>query len=177
MTPEQPPALDAMDMRILLELQEDGRRSYREIAKRLGVTAATVRARVLALLEENVVEVVAVPNPWRLGLGFFAVVALHAAPGSVAELAEALAGRPEVTWVASMATGPEVMCEIALEDAQVFAEYRDTVLAELPGVVAIDVFLQAKVHKLRYRLGDPDDVSHTALPPAVRLARPDDLPS
>jgi Lrp/AsnC family transcriptional regulator, regulator for asnA, asnC and gidA len=169
MTPKPPAAIDAMDMQILLELQEDGRRSYREIAKRLGVTAATVRARVLQLLEDQVVEVVAVPNPWRLGLTFFAVVALRVEPGHADEVADALAARTEVTWVASMATGWEVMCEIALEDAKTFAAYRESVLAALPGVRAIDVFLQADVRKLRYRLGHPDDVGASGVPPAVRI--------
>ena len=135
------------------ELQVDGRRSYREIGKHLGVTAATVRTRVLQLMEEEVVEVVAMPNPWRMGFGFFAVVGLHLSPAHAEEVADVLAAREEVTWVGVCVTGYEVMCELALEDAREFGRYREDVLARLPGYRSADVFLLSDVRKLRYRVG------------------------
>jgi Lrp/AsnC family transcriptional regulator for asnA, asnC and gidA len=39
--------LDQLDRKIINELQTDGRRPYTEIAKRLGVSEATVRKRVV----------------------------------------------------------------------------------------------------------------------------------
>ncbi|MET0971891.1 MAG: AsnC family transcriptional regulator, partial [Thermoleophilaceae bacterium] len=39
--------LDDLDRRILIELQEDGRRSYREIGSKLGVSAGTARVRAM----------------------------------------------------------------------------------------------------------------------------------
>ncbi|HXF36034.1 MAG TPA: winged helix-turn-helix transcriptional regulator, partial [Actinomycetota bacterium] len=50
------PEVDDLDLRILAELQEDGRRSYREMSQRLGVSPGTVRSRLLQLIEEGVVQ-------------------------------------------------------------------------------------------------------------------------
>jgi Lrp/AsnC family transcriptional regulator for asnA, asnC and gidA len=152
MAPQTP--FDQLSLRILEQLQDDGRLSYREIGKRLGVAPGTVRARVAQLVEEGGLEIVAVPNPWRMGLAFFAVVGLRLEAGHADEVADALAAREEVTWVGLVATGYDVMLEIALQDAQAFGRYKEDVLARLPGYVSSDVFLLWDIRKLRYRLVD-----------------------
>lgn len=152
--------IDALDWAILEDLQDDGRRSYREIGKHLGVAPATVRTRVLQLMSDGVVEIVAVPNPWKLGIGFFVTVALHVDPDQIETVAQLMAEREETSWVGIAVTGCDVMCEIALTDAQEFNLYRQNVLAKLPGYRDADIFLISEVRKMRYRLhiksGDKD---------------------
>ena len=48
--------LDELDRKILALLSEDSRRSYREIAKHLGVNHATVSGRIRRLEEEDVIN-------------------------------------------------------------------------------------------------------------------------
>ena len=48
--------LDELDRKILALLSEDSRRSYREIAKHLGVSHATVSGRIRRLEEEDVIK-------------------------------------------------------------------------------------------------------------------------
>ncbi len=143
--------LDDLDRRILSELQEDGRRSYREISQRLGVAAGTVRSRVLQLISDQVVEIIAVPNPWRMGFGFFAALGLRLDTSRVEEVADDLAARQDVTWVGLTATGYDLMIEVALADAQEFGRFRGDVLAKLPGFRSVDVFLLYDMRKLYHR--------------------------
>jgi len=143
--------LDDLDRRILSELQEDGRRSYREISQRLGVAAGTVRSRTLQLISEQVVEIIAVPNPWRMGYGFFAALGLRLNTSRVDEAADELAAREDVTWVGLTATGYDLMIEVALADAQEFGRFRGNVLARLPGFRSVDVFLLYDLRKLYHR--------------------------
>jgi Lrp/AsnC family transcriptional regulator for asnA, asnC and gidA len=150
-----PSRLDDLDFSILDELQEDGRRSFRDIGRRLGVAPATVRARVAALLADEVVEIVAVPNPWKLGLGFFGVVALRIEPKHVSEVAEILAAREDTSYVGIAVTGCEVLFEVALASTRDFASYRENVLAQLPGYRDARVFFMSDVLKVRYRLHRP----------------------
>ncbi len=152
--------IDELDLKILRELQNDGRMSFRSIGGKVGVAAATVRARLLQLTEDEVVEVVAVPNLWRLGMNFVAVVGLKLDPAKAGEVADFLASRREISWVGVAATGYEAMCEVGLRDAREYTEYRETVLARLPGFRSADVFLMSDVRKLRYRLqdGEPAEV-------------------
>jgi len=152
MASPEPPRLDDLDFAIVDELQDDGRRSYREIGQRLGVAPATVRARVQQLMDDGVVEIVAVPNPWKLGVGFFAVIALRLDPDKADAVADLLAQRDETSWVGVAVTGCEVVCEVALVSPQEFAVYREQVLAHLPGYRDAQVFFMADVRKVRYRL-------------------------
>ncbi|NJE47873.1 AsnC family transcriptional regulator, partial [Thermococcus sp. GR7] len=48
--------LDTLDRSILRILQEDGRASYSEIARRIGVPESTVRLRVKKLVERGVIR-------------------------------------------------------------------------------------------------------------------------
>lgn len=48
--------MDAIDLAILGELEEDSRKPYREIAKTVGKTEATIRRRVKKLINNNIIE-------------------------------------------------------------------------------------------------------------------------
>ena len=52
--------LDEVSKGIIEQLQEDGRRSYAEIGKAVGLSEAAVRQRVQKLTESGVMQVVAV---------------------------------------------------------------------------------------------------------------------
>lgn len=150
--------LDDLDRRILIELQEDGRRSYREIGSRLGVSAGTARARAMQLMADGTIEVVAHPDPWKMGFEFFALVGMRLVDGDVdvEELADMLVAREEITYVALATTGFDILCEIAVEDAPAFGRYKNEVLAKLPGVGAIEVFVLWDVRKVGYHLEIPE---------------------
>lgn len=151
--------LDDLDLKILKELQSDGRRSFRNIAEKVDVAAATVRTRLMQLMADDVVEIVAIPNFWRLGMSFVAVVGLRLDAGHADEVADFLASRPEISWVGVAATGYEVLCELVLRDAQEYGTYREEVLAGLPGYRSADVFLMSDVRKLRYRIQDGEPLT------------------
>lgn len=151
-----PEGLDDLDRRILIELQEDGRRSYREIGENLGVSAGRARARALQLMEDGVVEIVAHPNPWKMGFHFFALVGLKVDGTHVEEVADFLTPREEITWVALGATGFDVLIEVAMEDAEALGQYKNSVLSELPGVRGIEVFMLWDVRKVRLHLRIPE---------------------
>jgi DNA-binding Lrp family transcriptional regulator len=140
-----------------MELQEDGRRSYREIGARLGVSAGTARSRALQLMADGTIEIVAHPNPWKMGFEFFALVGLKLDDGSVdvEEVADRLVAREEITYVALATTGFDILAEIAVENAPAFGRYKNEVLAKLPGVGAIEVWVLWDVRKVRYHLEVP----------------------
>jgi Lrp/AsnC family transcriptional regulator, regulator for asnA, asnC and gidA len=151
--------MDDLDLRIMAELQEDGRRSYSVISERLGIAPGTVRSRVLQLVSDGVFQVIAVPDPWQMGYRFHATVALKCEPGHAERIGDLLAERGEVGWVGLMANGYDVMCEVTLPESRSFGMYREDVLAKLPGVTSIDSFTIWDVRKFNYRLLPPADVT------------------
>ena len=62
--------LDDTAKAIVQQLQIDGRRSYSEIGKAVGLSEAAVRQRVQKLTDSGVLQVVAVTEGRSTGLGF-----------------------------------------------------------------------------------------------------------
>jgi Lrp/AsnC family transcriptional regulator for asnA, asnC and gidA len=151
--------IDDLDLAILEQLQDDGRLSLREIGKLLGVAPATVRARFQQLIADEVIEIVAVPNPAKLRIGFHAVVTVHHVPGVAHALALELASQSEIAWVGLHVAGCAIICEVVAADADDFLRYREEVLGKLPGITDFDVALLVDVLKMRYRLGRPSKLT------------------
>ncbi|MGC8476359.1 MAG: Lrp/AsnC family transcriptional regulator, partial [Acetobacteraceae bacterium] len=78
-SPAETPVLDAIDRRILAELQANGRITNVELARRAGISAPPCLRRVRRLEEAGVIRGYhADPDPQKLGweITFFAVVGL-----------------------------------------------------------------------------------------------------
>jgi Lrp/AsnC family transcriptional regulator for asnA, asnC and gidA len=73
--------LDEIDRRILVELQRDGRRSFKKIGEDAGVSEATVFVRVRKLQEKGVVKGFrAMVDPKAVGKSLTAIVLVRAYP-------------------------------------------------------------------------------------------------
>ena len=69
--------LDQIDCQMIELLQKDGRIPNTEIAKKLGVSEATVRSRLNRLIEEEYIQIVAVSNPMKLGFEIVGNIRIH----------------------------------------------------------------------------------------------------
>src|SRR5258708_19466435 len=84
--PDEAPLLDAIDRRILAELQADGRMTNVELARRAGISAPPCLRRVRRLEEAGVIRGYhADSDPQKLGweITFFAIVGLDSQRESV----------------------------------------------------------------------------------------------
>lgn len=89
--------LDDLNVRLLTELTADPRLRTTELARRLGVSAPTVRERVARLEESGVIRGYRLEvDPAALGLPVAAWVRLRPGPGQVTRVAELAARTPEV---------------------------------------------------------------------------------
>ncbi len=92
--------IDEMDLKILSELQEDARKSLREIAEKLGVTEATIYNRINKMRKMGIIEkFIPVINYSKLGYDLIAVIGITAKGGKVVEVESLLAKLPNVTAV------------------------------------------------------------------------------
>ena len=69
--------LDDVSKAIIELLQEDGRQSYATIAKRVGLSEAAVRQRVQRLLDQEVMQIVAVTDPLQVGFHRQAMIGIR----------------------------------------------------------------------------------------------------
>jgi DNA-binding Lrp family transcriptional regulator len=79
--------IDDTDVAILKELQEDSKTSYRDIAKRLGLSVGTVHNRVKKMMDIGVIKsFAAVLNPEKLGFDLTAIILMQVDGGHIVEI-------------------------------------------------------------------------------------------
>jgi Lrp/AsnC family transcriptional regulator for asnA, asnC and gidA len=96
--------IDTLDKEIILELQEDARRPYKDIATKLNVSEGTVKNRVTRLLNRDLLKLEARVNPFALPHSISALVGVNLKSRNYEETMREIEKIPEITSVWS-ATG------------------------------------------------------------------------
>ncbi len=144
--------LDEVSKLIVEQLQLDGRKSYAEIGKVVGLSEAAVRQRVQKLNESGVMQIVAVTDPMRLGFNRQAMVGVKCT-GDVNKVAEMLSSIPQVDYVVLTAGGFDILVEVVCEDDEDLINLLNSNIRLLPGVVSAETFVYLKLHKQFYSWG------------------------
>ncbi|HET6184045.1 MAG TPA: Lrp/AsnC family transcriptional regulator [Acetobacteraceae bacterium] len=117
---EETPILDAIDRRILIELQGDGRMTNVELARRAGISAPPCLRRVRRLEEMGVIRGYhADTDPQKLGwpITFFAIVGLESQKESVLSAFEQTVGAwPEVRECHMIRGGGDFLLRLVARD-------------------------------------------------------------
>lgn len=167
--------LDAVDEAIVRHLQDDGRRPFREIARSLGVSEATVRARVRRLTDADALRIVAIADPFRLGFRVLAFVLLKLEPGRRRQVIETLTPWPEVTYISSLTGRADLYIQIVCHSHEDLWELLSERLPAIPGIEGTETFMELKMHKIAYRYppadGVPDDGARSGAEPAAGPAQ------
>ncbi|MGB3485442.1 MAG: Lrp/AsnC family transcriptional regulator [Mycobacterium sp.] len=145
--------LDELDRSILVQLQEDGRRSFREIGRSLQVAEGTVRARVRRLQSAGVLNIVAYVDPMRVGSYTLSLLLVAVEPDHHDEAVETLMARPEVSYLSSaLSDRADLLVEFSAGDDQHKWEFVNLVVRAIPGVTRTEILSIVRTHKFLYRL-------------------------
>ncbi|MBK0418530.1 Lrp/AsnC family transcriptional regulator [Leucobacter sp. CSA1] len=146
------PVLDATSKAIIEQLQLDGRRSYAEIGKAVGLSEAAVRQRVQKLTDAGVMQIVAVTDPMRLGFSRQAMLGIRVS-GDTRAVADALADMAEVDYVVLTAGSFDIMAEVVCEDDDRLIELLNQKIRAIDGVAATETFVYLQLKKQKYDWG------------------------
>ena len=128
------PTIDEVDRQIITLLQEDGRMPNVEIARRVGMSEATIRKRVDRLISSRTIRVVALPDPARVGLETATAIGLHVELDSIDAVGEALRQMEEVRWVAYITGECDILFEAVFSTDDELLRFLTNRLATLPGI-------------------------------------------
>ncbi|MEW1864141.1 Lrp/AsnC family transcriptional regulator [Streptomyces sp. NBC_00669] len=145
-------SIDAVSKAIIEQLQEDGRRPYAAIGKAVGLSEAAVRQRVQKLLDQGVMQIVAVTDPLTVGFRRQAMVGVNV-EGDLEPVADALAALDEVEYVVLTAGSFDLLVEIVCEDDDHLLEMINKRIRALPGVRSTETFVYLKLRKQTYTWG------------------------
>ncbi|MDX2642612.1 Lrp/AsnC family transcriptional regulator [Streptomyces sp. PA03-1a] len=144
--------IDSVSKAIIEQLQEDGRRPYAAIGKAVGLSEAAVRQRVQKLLDQGVMQIVAVTDPLTVGFRRQAMVGINV-EGDIEPVADALAEMTEVEYVVVTAGSFDLLIEIVCEDDEHLLETINKRIRTLPGVRSTESFVYLKLRKQTYTWG------------------------
>jgi Lrp/AsnC family transcriptional regulator for asnA, asnC and gidA len=142
--------VDPVDRRIVTALQRDGRRRFTSIAKELGLSEAAVRQRVARLQAAGVMQVVAVADPMALGYRAMAMVAISVDGRALNQVAEAVRGLPEVSYLVLTAGSFDMLAEVVCEDNDHLLRLLSEDLAGIEGVRETETFMYLRLLKEAY---------------------------
>lgn len=146
-------ALDQTDREIIDLLQKDGRMPFLTIANQLGLAEGTVRRRVARLLDEGILRIVGVTDPFKIGLSTVAIVGLKVERPLIDETARALAAMPEVRYVA-LSTGTfDLVVQVAVANNDELLTFLIKKLSDIPGILNTGTSLVLKVAKENFAWG------------------------
>ena len=143
-------AIDETDERILAALQDDGRRSFRDIAREVGVSDGTVRTRVRRLQAAGALRFLAFVDPAQLGHRVLALVLARVEAEHQDRVIKACTAWPETTYVSSLLGRTDVYLQVICADNDTLWSIVSR-LRTLPGVLETETMLEMQVHKFAYR--------------------------
>ncbi|MFL6691818.1 MAG: Lrp/AsnC family transcriptional regulator [Ramlibacter sp.] len=131
-------SLDKFDLRILEQLQADGRLTNAELAQRVGLSAAPCWRRVRALEEAGYIKGYrAEIDRHKIGLGVLAFVRLDADRNTgerTREMEEAIRKIPEIVSCHYISGAGTFELQVVSSDLNAFSQFARQVLINLPNV-------------------------------------------
>jgi DNA-binding Lrp family transcriptional regulator len=130
--------MDAIDRKILAELQAEGRLTVTELAQRVSLSVAPCHRRLRELERTKAIRGYrAVIDPAAIGFGFEVLVQVtmdREDAATITSFENGLAGVAEVRHAERLFGDPDYLIRVATADLAAYQVLRDEKLATLPGV-------------------------------------------
>ncbi|WP_291474520.1 Lrp/AsnC family transcriptional regulator [Corynebacterium sp.] len=143
--------LDPTSKQIIELLQQDGRRSYADIARSVGLSEGAARQRVSRLIDSGVMQIVAVTDPGQLGFLRQAMIGVRTT-GPVSPVADALAELSAASYVVVTAGVYDLLVEVVCADDRELLDLVDTIRAT-PGVRETETMTYLDIRNETYNWG------------------------
>lgn len=142
-----------LDKRIIEHLQQDGRRPFTQIAADLGVSEASVRARTNRLIERDILQIVGVTDPLKLGFQQQAMIGVRCQADRLMEVARTVGAFPEVSYLVVTAGSYDLLVEVVCEDNDALLQFLTHRLRQVEGVRETETFVYLRLMKQTYQWG------------------------
>ncbi len=155
MSPAKPSReLDDVSKHIIELLQSDGRRSYADIGKSVGLSEAAVRQRVQKLTDQGVLQIVAVTDPLKLGFHRQAMVGIRTT-GDPFDVVEKLEKIDAINYLVLTTGRFDILAEVVTRDDEEMTELLLKKIRAEDGVSSTETFTYLELRKQHYDWGTP----------------------
>ncbi|MDP4712172.1 MAG: Lrp/AsnC family transcriptional regulator [Saprospiraceae bacterium] len=140
--------LDHLDFAVLARLQEDGRKSFTDIAEELGVAVGTIRNRYHKLVQENILHIIGWTDPVQAGYHAYARVNIAVRPSErIRMVADAVLKIPEVTFLAVTSGNYDLEVNLLCKDNLALLDIMSSQIHTIEGVYETNTTVYFEVLK------------------------------
>jgi len=139
--------LDEHDEAIIAVLREDGRMPVRDLAQRVGLTEATVRARIRRLEESGSMRIVAKLDLGAMGYPFVALVGLKIRGRTIDEVGQDLLQISEVISILSVIGRNDLEIQVIARDMAMLNILLTETIPAIDGIVGVESALAMNIVK------------------------------
>ena len=143
--------LDSTDKAIIDHLQTDGRMPFSSLGPLVGLSPAAVRQRVLHLIDEGVMQIVAVTDPTNLGFTLQAMAGINV-DGDLQKTATLIAEIGDVDYVVMVSGRFDILIEVVAENMDDLIELMNRIRM-IDGVRSTELFTYMRLEKQTYNWG------------------------
>ncbi len=142
--------IDDIDRKIIKTLSEDGRTPFAQIAKNLGVSTGMIRQRYHRLVDDGVLQIVAVTNPLLMGFATMAQIGVKADVSRLQEIADEIALFEEVIYLVLVTGSYDLHIEVICRDKTHLLNFLSNRLHAVEGVKEAETFMYLRIAKENY---------------------------
>jgi len=143
------PSVDELDCKIIDLMKVNGRMTYKDISTRLNIPEATARYRVQRLINSEIIQIEAWPNPKLLRAPRAAIMNLFVENGRVSYVAEQLAKLEDVQFVSVVAGHHNIVVNVKFDSHEELLAFCDK-LTSINGLISYDTQIVLKLLKAQY---------------------------
>ena len=145
--------IDETDCKIIELLQKDGRISNTVIARKLEISEATVRVRLKKLIKEEVIQIVAVSNPLKLGYRTVGILRIDADIKKIDNIIKELKKMNELWYIVNISGTSDIYCEFITKSLKELNDLLFKKIYKVDGVIGTHTSIIVNYIKRRYDWG------------------------
>jgi Lrp/AsnC family transcriptional regulator, regulator for asnA, asnC and gidA len=142
--------LDDLDLRIIGQLQDDGRKPTTEVARALRVPRTTVARRIERLVRDRIITIGVFANGPRIGLPVQAMILLEVAPIKYDAVVSAIVGLDAVRWVGILSGPFDLLIEAMVPSNEALRDLLLEELARIEGITRMQTAQVLQVAKIAF---------------------------
>ena len=140
-------SIDEIDQSIIEALQLDGRRPFTKLAAELGISEASVRQRVATLINTQVMQIVAITNPIKLGFSLASMIGIRVSGDRLLQVADEIAAFDEVIYLIITTGSFDLLAEVVCRDNDHLLNFLTEKLYKVQGVQQAETYMYLRVCK------------------------------
>ena len=143
--------IDQTDREIIKYLQTDGRMAYSTLGRLIGLSDAATRQRVRRLCTRGVIDIVAVTDPVKIGLGYQALLGITITDDA-RKLAAEIGAMDDAVYVVMTAGRYDLIVELVCVDGDTFVAHVNRIRI-MDGIESVDTLPYLGITKQTYDWG------------------------